>query len=121
MRDSLILIKFLKLGNGRINIDWIKTDSLIIEGSGSGPVYLAGETDNLVIKLMRKARLHARYLRAQKAHVFTTDNAIAEIFVLDTLGAYAVNNSNIYYYKRPKDITIVTKDTGNVLYPHWVN
>jgi hypothetical protein len=112
--------KISQFGSGRIDIGWVDTDSLIVEGNGNGPIYLAGHVDNLAVRLTKNARLYARYLRAKKAHSFTTDYALAEIWVSDALGAFAVNNSNIYYYKRPKDITIVTRDHGNVLYPHWV-
>lgn len=111
--------QIFQLGSGRINIDWIDSDSLNIEGQGHGPIYLAGRVNNLQVKLTGNAKLYARYLRAQKASAFTTDNALAEVMALDTLSAYAIDNSNIHYYKRPKDITIVTRDSGSVLYPHW--
>lgn len=112
--------KIDQYGNGRINIDWIDSDKLAINGNGNGPIYLGGRVDNLLVKLMHNARLYARYLRAQEAKVFTTDNASAEVLPVENLDAFAVNHSNIFYYKRPEKITIVTKDSANVLYSDWV-
>ncbi len=112
--------KISQSGGGKINIDWVNTNSLIVEGDGSGSIYLAGQANNLLVRLTQNARLFARYLRTQKTQAFTTDRALAELFALDTLSAYAIDKSNIYYYKRPKNLTIVTRDWGNVLYHHWV-
>lgn len=115
-----IIDKVYQRGNGRINISWINSDNLFVDSDSSGPIYLAGTANNMVIKLMNNAELDARYLRTQKASVFTTDNARADILVLDTLGAFAVDNSNIFYYKRPHNLTVVTKESGNVLHPDWL-
>ena len=115
-----------KIGNisqfsrGMIHVEWIDNDKIHIEGSGSGPIYLAGRVHNMLAKLRKNSQLNARHLRVREASVFTTDRAIAEILVLDNLKAYAVDASNIYYYKRPKDLTVVTRDTGNVLHPDWM-
>jgi len=112
--------KIFQYGHGRINISWVSSDSLSITGQGSGPIYLGGRVDNLVAKLSKDAKLHAHYLRTMKAQVFTTDQAFAEVLVLDNLSAFAVDSSNIYYHKRPKNITVVTKGHGNVLYAGWI-
>jgi hypothetical protein len=74
----------------------------------------------MVVRLMRNAQFDARYLRVQKASVFTTDKARADILVLDVLGAFAIDDSNIFYHKRPQNLTVVTKGSGNVLYSGWV-
>ncbi|EKE00589.1 MAG: hypothetical protein ACD_21C00323G0004 [uncultured bacterium] len=113
--------KLYQLGNGRINISWIDSEKLFIDSDSKGPIYLAGIVNSMVIKLTHNAYLDARYLRAQKASVFTTDNARADVLVLDTLGAFAIDKSNIYYYKRPPHFTVVTKGKGNVLHPDWIH
>ncbi len=120
LKGQFNIEKIYQYGHGKIDIDWVDTAFLVVEGSNGGPIYLGGKVNNLLAKLTKDAKLHARYLRTKKAYVFTTDQALAEVLVLNTLGAFAVDNSSIYYYKRLKDITIVTKDNGNVLYPHWV-
>lgn len=115
-----IIDKIFQCGNGRIDISWINSDSLFVDSLSSGPIYLAGVVNDMVVKLMHNAQFDARYLRAQKASVFTTDNARADILVLDTLGAFAIDDSNIFYHKRPQKLTVVTKGSGNVLHSDWI-
>ena len=112
--------KIYQRGNGRINITWVSSNKLFIDSNSGGPIYLAGIANNIVAKLTHNAQLDVRYLRTQKASVFTTDKAKADILVLDTLEAFAVDNSNIYYYKRPHYLTVVTRNSGNVLHPDWI-
>jgi len=112
--------KIVQHGRGRINVHWVHSDILYVEGYNNGPIYLSGRANDIMVKLMGNARLYARYLRARNVAVLTTDSAIAEVSALDMLSAYAVDDSNIFYYKKPKDITVVTRDSGNVLYPEWI-
>jgi len=121
LEGQYIINRIYQYGNGRINIDWINSDRLFIDSHSSGPICLAGTVNSMIAKLTHNASLDARYLRAQKASVFTTDTAQADITVLDTLEAFATDRSNIYYYKRPRNITVVTKESGNVLRPYWIN
>lgn len=108
--------KIYQHGNGRINIIWVDSCNLFVESTSDGPIYLAGTANNMITKLSNDASFDARSLRTQNAAVFTTDEARADIFVVNTLKAYAVDESNIYYYyKRPNKLTVVTKDSGNVL------
>ena len=107
-------------GNGRINISWINSDKLYVDSNSKGPIYLAGVANSITTKLIEHAQLDARYLRAQNASILTTDHAQADILVLNHLWAYAIENSCINYYKRPKKITVVTKESGNVLHPDWM-
>lgn len=107
--------KILQYGKGRIDIDWIKSNNLIIKGYDNGPISLAGKASMMVVKLVNEARLYARYFRSQETAVVTADNAQAEVLALENLNALAVNNSSIYYYKKPKGLTVVTKDSGKVL------
>jgi hypothetical protein len=112
--------KVTQLGRGRIDISWIDNNDLRVEGYAGGPIFLSGRVEKMIVKLMNDARLYARYLRVREGSVFTTDKALAEVLVLDNLGAYAIDASNIYYYKRPENITVVTRDSGNVLYPERI-
>ena len=115
-----IIDKIYQRGNGRINISWIDGDNLFIDSRSSGPICLSGAVNNMVAKLTHNSYFDARYLRAQKASVFTTDRAHADVLALNTLGAFAVDNSNIFYYKRPHNLTVVTNNSGNVLQPGWI-
>jgi len=121
LEGQLAINKITQTGNGRINIEWIDSNRLFIDSNSSGPLYLAGTVTHMVAKLTGNADLDARYLRAKKASILTTDHARADIVVLDTLNAFAIDNSSIYYYKRPKNLTPLTKDSGNVLHPDWMN
>lgn len=100
-----------------INISWVSSDKLLIDSDSDGSIYLAGIANNMVAKLTHAAQLDAQYLRAKKASIFATDRARAEVLPLNTLEAFAIDNSSIYYYKRPHVLTIVTREHGNVLYP----
>jgi hypothetical protein len=121
LEGRLAINKIGQMGNGRINIEWIDSNRLFIDSSSSGPLYLAGTVTNMVAKLTGSANLDARYLRAKKATVLTTDHARADVVALDALEAFAIDKSNIYYYKRPKHFTPLTKGSGNVLHPDWIN
>lgn len=121
LEGQYVVDKIIQRGNGRIDISWINSDNLVVDSRSSGPIYLAGAVNSMVVKLMRNAQFNARYLRVQKASVFTTDKARADILVLGTLGAFAIDNSNIFYHKRPQSLTVETKGSGNVLHSDWVN
>lgn len=116
LEGYLDIRKILQFGAGRINIGWLKSKQLSLIGSASGPVYLAGTVGKMVIKLTNDAALNARFLLAKKATVITTDDAHAEVMVLDDLNGFAIDRASIYYYKRPKHLNVVTRNMGNVLF-----
>ena len=120
LEGHYVIDKIYQSGNGRINIGWIDSDNLFVDSRSGGPVCLSGTVNSMVAKLTNNAYFDARYLRVQRASVFTTDKAHADIVVLDTLGAFAIDNSNIFYYKRPHNLTIATNNSGNVLQPDWI-
>lgn len=103
--------------SGKINITWVDSDKLFVISNASGPIYLAGSTNKLDAKLTDHTLLNARYLHTKIATLFATDKARADIFVVDKLTASAYDRGNIYYYnKKPRSLTVKTKDSGNVLY-----
>lgn len=121
LKGRINIDKIYQHSNGRITVDWVSSDQLLVESDSNGPIYLAGRANNLTAKLTNNTQLDARYLRTKEATIFTTDKARADVLVLDTLKAFAVNKSNICYYKRPKHLTVVTKNAGNVLHPDWIH
>jgi len=120
LAGQLRISKILQQGNGRIDIGWISSNNLQIESAANGPIHLAGVANKVFAKLTHSAQLDCRYLRAEDLSIFTTDNATAHVFALKSLEAFAVNKSNIFYYKRPKHLTVVTKNSGNVLKLDWI-
>ena len=120
--DGLFNIdKISQHGSGRIDIKWISSNNLTIISNANGPIYLAGIANNVTAKLTKQAQLEARYLRAKNASIFTTDHAKANVLSLSSLKAFAVDNSQINYYKRPVKLTTVTKNSGNILHPGWLH
>lgn len=118
LKGKYDLGKIRQFGYGKIYASWVNSQSLSIESDAGGPIYLAGRADNLIVKITKDALLYASFLRAKKAYVFATDQASAEILALDTLGAFAVDRSSVHYYKRPKELTVVTRNSGRVLYSY---
>lgn len=103
--------------SGKINITLVDSNNLSVISNASGPIYLVGSVNKLDARLTDHTLLNARYLRTKIATLFATDNARADIFVIDKLTATAYDRGNIYYYnKKPESLTVKTKDSGNVLY-----
>lgn len=107
-------------GSGKIDIGWLDSYMLVVDSDGPGPIILAGTVEQILAKLADHAYLDARYLRARQASIFTTDHSTALVLPIDILKAFAADYSTINYYKRPKAITVVTKNHSNVLYLDWI-
>ena len=107
-------------GTGKINIIWVDSKNLFISSNNSGLINLGGIADKMIAKLTNNARLDAKYLRVNQAEVFTTDSATADVWASESLSGYAIDNSNVYYYKTPEKLTIVSRDHGNVLKFGWI-
>jgi len=107
-------------GKGKINITWVNSKNLFVSSSNTGLVQLGGVADKMIAKLTNDARLDAKYLRTNQAEVFATDNAAADVWASKTLSGYAIDHSNVYYYKVPEKLTAVSRDYGNVLRMGWV-
>lgn len=102
-------------GIGQVVVAGLKTNNLLIGGSGTGKVVLSGETRELNAQMGGSLVLEAQHLQALQAHILTTENANSYVSVLGTLYAFAYNNSNIYYHQQPKEIVRNTHASGNVL------
>jgi len=106
--------------DGKIEIAWINSKKMNITDTGHGLVMLSGKAKELTVAARSSAQLDARYLRADRATVMTTDVATARIWAADSLNAYSDWQSNIYYYKIPQHLNVVTKDRGNILHIDWI-
>lgn len=107
-------------GTGKININWVDSKNLFISSDDDGLISLGGVANKMIAKLTNDAKLDAKYLRVNQAEVFTTDSATADVWASEALGGYAIDHSNVYYYKTPEKLTVVSRDHGNVLKINWI-
>lgn len=103
-------------GANHINLRWIKSNQLFVKSTGDGHIKLAGVARSLYARLDGHSVLNTRYLRTRFIHVQTKNHATASVDPLTSLRAFAFGNSNIYYYKIPKNITRSSSQSGNVLH-----
>ncbi len=113
------LKQIYNFGPGHIFLRWIKSPKLTIYSVGGGTIYIAGVVNTLKARILGHANLNAEYLRTQHASVQTKGFAQARVFPINSLRAFAMGNSNIYYYKKPKYLTEFTHQSGNVLQMAW--
>lgn len=99
-----------------VAIAWVNSRQLNLDLSGKEHVFLAGTTDLLISHLSGQSSLDAKYLRAKTAFIETEGTSRAQVTVLDSLNAYARDQSNIYYYHVPKLVGRYYQGTGTVLY-----
>jgi|GEM_PF-1699804 len=111
----LSISKITQMGSGKLEAKWIDSKNLTVLNSGKGAVYLAGIADRLAVTLTNRASFDARYLRAKRAAIFATDTASANVLALKSLEIYADKHSSVFYYKRPKQSSVVTNNFANAL------
>ncbi len=102
--------------SGRVAITWVHSKELLVQLTGQQQVFLAGIAGLLITNVKDHAQLKAQYLRANKAFVHTSQSAVADVAVLDSLNAYAVDQSNIYYYLQPRLVGRYYQGHGSILY-----
>ncbi len=101
--------------SGRVAITWVHSKELLVQLTDTQQVFLAGVAGLLITTVNDQAQLNAKYLRANKAFVRTTQQGLAEVAVLDSLNAYASDQSNIYYYLQPRLLGRYYQDHGSIL------
>lgn len=109
----------LSSGNGSIHIEWVDSPRLRIDGSGKSQIQLAGVADAVEMRLRDNSQFQGRYLRINQIFVQTKDFSSARLLVNDSLRAFAYDHSNIYYYKKPAELTEFTSGSGNILQLGW--
>jgi hypothetical protein len=100
---------------GNITISGLNSKHLVVRGNGQGKMLLSGHTIQLDVQLTGSALFDACQLLADQGRILTYNNAIALVNVTDALYGFAYDNSNIYYYERPKKVVSDTHASGNVL------
>lgn len=97
-----------------IKIGWLDSKNIDI-AANNGLITLVGRTQLLTAQLTGSAAISAKFLRALAVDIKTQDKARADVTPIDRLTAKTCNNSNIYYYKTPNEISISSDDASNVL------
>lgn len=110
----LIVDRIINYGPSKIKIRWVKGKAISIR-SMAGRITLAGNVAELRAKLRNHAVLDAQYLRTQHALIQAKDYATAKIQPVQSLRAFASDNSNVYFYKNPEHISRNTSGSGNIL------
>lgn len=113
------LDRILSANKGPIRIQWIDSPRLRIDGSGNSQIQLAGVANTVEMRLRDESQFQGQYLRIDRIFVQTKDYSVAKLLVNDSLRAFAYDHSNIYYYKRPDELTEFTAGSGNILQLGW--
>lgn len=93
---------FSQWGTGQTTIPPIHNKKLVITLGGQNRVSFQGSVCVLEATLYGTAFLDAKNLHALRGYINTNDCSHAEIWVCNSLTAWAKNCSNIYYYTDPK-------------------
>lgn len=115
----ITLDRILTSGKGVIRIQWVDTPRLRIDGSDGSNIHLAGVAGAVEMRLRDESHFYGQYLRIDRIFAQTKNYAVAKLSVNDSLKAFAYDHSNIYYYKRPAELTEFTSGSGNVLQISW--
>lgn len=113
------LDRILSSGSGDIHIQWVNSSRLRIDGSSKSKFTLAGVASTVELRLKDESLFEGQYLRIDDVFVQTRDYATAKLLVNNSLRGFAYDHSNIYYYKRPSEITEYTSGSGNILQLQW--
>ncbi len=115
----ITLDRLLTSGSGTIHIQWVDSSRLRIDGSKNSKIQLAGVAGAVEMRLRDDSLFQGQYLRIDQAFVQTKDFSAAKLAVNNSLRAFAYDHSNIYYYKRPVELTEFTAGAGNILQLGW--
>jgi hypothetical protein len=115
LRGTYNIEEIVSQTTGTISVAWLESLKTKISAS-SGTVLVAGKTNNLEAALSSSAYLNAKYLRAENVKVLAKSHAHADVWSKQSLNAYAKDQSSIYYFRRPIDLTVVSQNQGNVFY-----
>lgn len=113
------LDRILSSGSGDIHIQWVNSSRLRIDGSSKSKFTLAGVAGSVELRLKDESQFEGQYLRIDDIFVQTRDYSTAKLLVNNSLRGFAYDHSNIYYYKRPSEITEYTSGSGNILQLQW--
>lgn len=106
-------------GGGLINLRGVRANDLQVKLSQLATTRLAGSANFLTARLLNSSTLEAGKLVTNTIFVKTTDNAVARVFPIENLRAFASGSSQIFYYHSPRNITEDAKQSANILQLGW--
>ncbi len=101
--------------DANITLSWVNSPNLTIDAAGRSHLQLSGHVQTSNIHLADYAALEARSLTTVNNKTKTEDHALANIKVMNTLRAFASNDSGIYYTAKPAHLTRSSLDQANIL------
>lgn len=96
------LRNFTQIGTGQTVFCGVNGKHATINMIGQNQLTIAGQTCVLEANLSRCATLDAKNLHALRGYIHTCGNSHAEVWVKNSLTAWAAGSSNIYYYTDPR-------------------
>jgi hypothetical protein len=102
-------------GSGNINLQKIRTTSLISEVSGSGHVTLSGSAQSLSHSLSGSGDLKAFDLSAQTANTSSSGSGNCEVQVAQTLVVDISGSGDVYYRGNPA-LNVSISGSGRVIH-----
>lgn len=119
LRGVLNLQRVTLYTHGEVIMSGVSTQYLTVCGGGTGRLCLGGRIGTLKARLSGRFHLEAGCVRVCEAYVQTQDVAIASVYPVFALYAFATGYSHILYYNTPKKLVRYTQESGNVLYGHY--
>ena len=105
--------------NSQIKLFWVNSTNLVLTGTDNSRIKVAGVAQVLHASLDDQAQLNGQYLRAQHAIIQTDNHAFVGIAATGALRAFASNDSNIFYYKYPRNFSEFDLQSANILQVDW--
>jgi len=99
-----------------VSVYWINSPLLSVYVKDAQGILLGGIAKVFNATASGNANLDARYLRANRVFIKTTDKAKATVVGLDVLNAMATQQSIIYYYAQPKLLSRSYWNQGTILF-----
>lgn len=109
------LRQLIMTGNSRLKAYWIDGQNTQIELHHSAAAFLAGKTHSLDVNLFDKSYLDGKFLRAFLGYIQTHQRTRADVSVGDTLNSQSHDESDIYYYRRPRQNNEFITSQGAIL------
>ncbi|MHB1949078.1 MAG: GIN domain-containing protein [Gammaproteobacteria bacterium] len=99
------LKKVSAINQSRVYLYWVNSDSTTVYATDKAQVGLAGNTGSLSLVLKNSADFEGQYLRSDSVNVKTNNYSHANVATHNRLFAEARDESSIYYFDSPKDIS----------------